>query len=192
MEVSRFWFGFRKFFWRGWGLALADAGALALLAVNVAFYWSLEGIGAKLVSLIFAYLLLMWFAIQGYLFSFLVELDQSIRLAVRNALFLAIDNLGVTIGLTIINVLLFLVSVPPWAAALAPYWVEHAQIGTDADARGPQMLLVDAEDTRRWTVRQILADPAGDHDWGISVEVDLDASDEAGEAVVTVTAVDQL
>ncbi len=119
MEVSRFWFGFRKFFWRGWGLALADAGALALLAVNVAFYWSLEGIGAKLVSLIFAYLLLMWFAIQGYLFSFLVELDQSIRLAVRNALFLAIDNLGVTIGLTIINVLLFLVSVPPWAAALA-------------------------------------------------------------------------
>jgi len=79
-----------------------------------------------------------------------------------------------------------------WAAALAPYWEEHSSLGTDADARGPQMLLVDAEDPRRWTVRQILADPAGDHDWGISVEVDLDASDEAGEAVVTVTAVDQL
>ena len=41
-------------------------------------------------------------------------------------------------------------------------------------------------------MRQILDDPAGDHDWGISAEVDLAASDEAGTAVVTVTAVDQL
>ncbi len=35
-------------------------------------------------------------------------------------------------------------------------------------------------------------DPAGDHDWGISAEVDLAASDEAGIAVVRVTAVGQL
>ena len=40
-----------------------------------------------------------------------------------------------------------------------------------------------------WTVRQIFDDPAGDHDWGISAEVDLAASDEAGAAVVRVTAV---
>ena len=44
----------------------------------------------------------------------------------------------------------------------------------------------------RWTVRQIFDDPAGDHDWGISAEVDLDASDEAGAAVVRVTDVGQL
>ncbi|HVF20351.1 MAG TPA: DUF3516 domain-containing protein, partial [Mycobacteriales bacterium] len=80
-----------------------------------------------------------------------------------------------------------------WEAALAPYWEEHALIGTDADARGPQMLMVDdSTEPRRWTVRQILADPAGDHDWGISADVDLDASDAAGEAVLTVTAVSQL
>jgi hypothetical protein len=33
-------------------------------------------------------------------------------------------------------------------------------------------------------VRQILDDPAGDHDWGIDVEVDLEASDEEGAAVI--------
>jgi hypothetical protein len=43
-----------------------------------------------------------------------------------------------------------------------------------------------------WTVRQIFADPAGDHDWGISGTVDLAESDEAGEAVLRVTAVDRL
>ena len=80
-----------------------------------------------------------------------------------------------------------------WQAALAPYWEEHAFIGTDADARGPQMLLVDdSADPRRWVVRQILADPVGDHDWGISAAVDLDASDDAGEAVVAVTSVGPL
>ena len=40
-----------------------------------------------------------------------------------------------------------------------------------------------------WRVRQILDDPDGDHDYSITAEVDLAASDEAGEAVVRVTAV---
>ncbi|MBA2307872.1 MAG: DUF3516 domain-containing protein, partial [Pseudonocardiales bacterium] len=38
----------------------------------------------------------------------------------------------------------------------------------------------------------IIDDPAGDHDWGISAEVDLVASDELGEAAITVIAVNQL
>ena len=41
-------------------------------------------------------------------------------------------------------------------------------------------------------MRQIFDDPAGDHDWGFSAEVDLAGSDEAGEAVIWVTAVGSL
>jgi len=41
-------------------------------------------------------------------------------------------------------------------------------------------------------VRQILDDPAGDHDWGFTAEVDLAASDEAGEAVLTLTDINRL
>ncbi len=78
-----------------------------------------------------------------------------------------------------------------WAEALAPYFAEHDQIGTGPDARGPKLLMIDEQPTK-WVVRQIFDDPAGDHDWGISAEVDLAASDEAGTAVVTITAVDQL
>ena len=36
----------------------------------------------------------------------------------------------------------------------------------------------------RWSVRQVLDDPAGDHDWALEAEVDLAASDEEGTAVV--------
>jgi len=79
-----------------------------------------------------------------------------------------------------------------WAEALAPYFEEYDEIRTGPDARGPGLLLIDTGQPGRWVVRQLLDDPAGDHDWGISGEVDLAASDETGAAVVQITAVDQL
>ncbi|MBO9627355.1 MAG: DUF3516 domain-containing protein [Microbacterium sp.] len=78
-----------------------------------------------------------------------------------------------------------------WSDALDAYFGEHDEILTGADARSSQLLLI-TEGAESWTVRQILDDPAGDHDWGISATVDLAASDEEGAAVVTVTGVDRL
>ena len=78
-----------------------------------------------------------------------------------------------------------------WAAALDSYFEVHDLIGTGPDARGPDLLMID-ELAERWLVRQIFDDPAEDHDWGISAEVDLAASNEAGVAVITVTAVNEL
>jgi hypothetical protein len=78
-----------------------------------------------------------------------------------------------------------------WAQALEPYFADHGTMLTGADARGPALLLVD-EQPDRWRVRQIFDDPAGDHDWGITAEVDLAESGEAGRAAVHVLAVDRL
>jgi hypothetical protein len=72
-----------------------------------------------------------------------------------------------------------------WRDAIAPYYDDHDEIGTGADARGPQMLVIDTEPDR-WKIRQILDDPAGDHDWAITAEVDLRASDASGDAVIRV------
>jgi hypothetical protein len=78
-----------------------------------------------------------------------------------------------------------------WPEALDGYFAEHDAIGTGPDARSTAQLIID-EDATRWTVRQILDDPAGDHDWGIGAEVDLGASAEQGVAVVRVLGVDRL
>lgn len=78
-----------------------------------------------------------------------------------------------------------------WAAALDPYYDDHDVIGTGPDARGPALLLV-TELADRWEVRQLLDDPAGDHDWRIDATVDLAESDAAGEVVLRVTAVGRL
>ncbi|ARQ67462.1 DEAD/DEAH box helicase [Streptomyces marincola] len=80
-----------------------------------------------------------------------------------------------------------------WAAALEGYWQEYDEIGTGPDARGPRLLHIEERpEDGLWRVRQTFADPAGDHDWGISAEVDLTASDAEGRAVLKVMAVGQL
>jgi hypothetical protein len=70
-----------------------------------------------------------------------------------------------------------------WAEVGDAYFAEHDEVLTGADARGPALLIIDRQ-PRVWQVRQILDDPAGDHDWFLDVEVDLEASDEEGSAVL--------
>ena len=70
-----------------------------------------------------------------------------------------------------------------WQEVVEDYFAEHADVGIGADARGPALLIIDRQ-PGLWRVRQILDDPAGDHDWGFEVDVDLEASDEAGAAVI--------
>jgi hypothetical protein len=91
-----------------------------------------------------------------------------------------------------------------WRDALAPYWDEHDEIRTGPDARGPGLLLIDTSASSRadqrspaavprlWRVRQIIDDPAGDHGWGITAEIDLDESDATGAAAVTIVEVGEL
>ena len=78
-----------------------------------------------------------------------------------------------------------------WRDALTPYFEEYAEIDTGPDARGPQLFMVD-EGGGLWRVRQVLHDPDGNHDWAITAEVDLVASDDEGHAVVRVVGVGQL
>jgi hypothetical protein len=71
-----------------------------------------------------------------------------------------------------------------WETVVRAYFEEHDEVRTGADARGPALLIVDKSEPGLWRVRQILDDPADDHDWGFDAEVDLEASDEEGAAVI--------
>ncbi|WP_347352708.1 DUF3516 domain-containing protein [Intrasporangium sp.] len=78
-----------------------------------------------------------------------------------------------------------------WNEALGRYYDEHDSVATDQVARSPGLLQVTRE-PGRWLLRQVVVDPAGDLDWGITAEVDLAASDEVGAAVLTVTGLGRL
>lgn len=78
-----------------------------------------------------------------------------------------------------------------WGEALDAYYAVHDHIGTDADARSSAMLIIEKA-PEAWNVRQILADPAGDHDWGITAVVDLAESAEQGVTAIRITDVGEL
>ncbi|MFF2275685.1 DEAD/DEAH box helicase [Agromyces sp. NPDC058126] len=81
-----------------------------------------------------------------------------------------------------------------WPSALDRYYDEHDEIGTGPAARSPRMVAIDESDASSgiWRVEQTIDDPAGDHDWRIRAEVDLEGSAEEGAAVVRVTEVVRL
>jgi len=78
-----------------------------------------------------------------------------------------------------------------WREALEAYFAEYDRLGTGGDARNPALLHVDVGDGL-WQVRQVFDDPDDDQDWAVSAEIDLAASDAAGEPVVMVTDVGPL
>ncbi|NED97334.1 DUF3516 domain-containing protein [Phytoactinopolyspora alkaliphila] len=78
-----------------------------------------------------------------------------------------------------------------WADALDAYFDEHDEVLLGPDARSAKMLII-TEHPDQWEVRQIIDDPAGDHDWGFTAVIDFAASNEAGHPVVTITAAGQL
>ncbi|NLX00149.1 MAG: DUF3516 domain-containing protein [Actinomycetales bacterium] len=78
-----------------------------------------------------------------------------------------------------------------WNEALGRYYEVHDSIATDQEARSPVNLQIEKAG-RTWRLRQVVLDPEGDRDWGITAEVDLDASDAVGAAVLTVTAFEPL
>jgi superfamily II RNA helicase len=73
-----------------------------------------------------------------------------------------------------------------WAAEAEPYFDEHEYLNTGADARGPSLFLVTEEPTR-WLVQQILDDPEHNHDWRLSAELDLEATDAEAAPALRIT-----
>ncbi|MGP5689704.1 DEAD/DEAH box helicase [Glutamicibacter bergerei] len=79
-----------------------------------------------------------------------------------------------------------------WAEALDSYFEEHEDIDDGPNGRGSNLFVINEKPNRIWEVRQIFADPEENHDWGINATISLDASDEAGYPVVTVTGVGRM
>jgi hypothetical protein len=111
---------------------------------------------------------------------------RALRVMVRQSMFRRIElvSLGRFAALAALDGGL---SQEEWEAAAAGYRAEYDDLGTGPQARGPALFRVVEEDDDHWVVTQILEDPDGDRDWRITAELDLAATDEAGELVLVTT-----
>ncbi len=94
----------RRYAWVSWRWALINLALGALLAVNFAFYGSLEGMAAFLIQAALVSAGGVWLVMQFYVWPFLMEQEQKrLRTALRNALFLALANPLYTLTLLVVS-----------------------------------------------------------------------------------------
>ncbi|RBP64619.1 RAD3-like DEAD/DEAH box helicase [Brevibacterium sanguinis] len=78
-----------------------------------------------------------------------------------------------------------------WEDAIEDFYDEYGDLRVDARARGREYIAIEAG-SQIWAVRQTLADPEDNRDWAIDAEVDVPASDEAGEIVLRILRVGEI
>lgn len=106
---------------------------------------------------------------------------RAFTIMVRNYMFRLVQLFALEKEDRLAELLDYLDEVPDFGAILDDYFDEYDDIDSGPEARGPEYFRLGDTDSRLWSVRQIIKDPAGDHAYQFVATVDLDASDEAGE-----------
>lgn len=104
-----FFEGMRQYWLQSWLLALADLALGGVISFGFWFYFNLEHSLLRWVALPIFYIILLWLGMQLYLFPLLIaQSDKRLWLVFRNALILAVRNIGLTgwLGLLLLAVIM--------------------------------------------------------------------------------------
>lgn len=112
VEFDLFWSGLKRYWRRSLALFGIGLAGVALLGLNLAFYATNPTPALKLIAIIWLYALLLWLMMQLYVNALLVEQeDKGLKLILRNAFVITIDNLVPSFVLLVILTILSAVSV---------------------------------------------------------------------------------
>ncbi|NMB46503.1 MAG: DUF624 domain-containing protein [Firmicutes bacterium] len=109
--VREYFHHFRRFFGRSVGLVLLNVLILVILGCDFFFTINNPNKIIRMLSGIWVYFFIFWALMSNYVFPFLVNQDIGIFLTMKRAVLIALDNMVVTIFLTIAVVLIMVLSV---------------------------------------------------------------------------------
>jgi len=106
---SDYFEGFRRYFWKAWGLALLNVLVIGIMFSNIRFYapgnapFEINPTLSLWIRALFLGAGLLWLVVQLFPMALLQEQeDQRLRVALRNAAVLLITNPGFTIVLVLL------------------------------------------------------------------------------------------
>jgi uncharacterized membrane protein YesL len=103
--------GGRRYFFKSWLWATLNLLALLVITVDLTFYAQIQAAWAGLLSGTFIVLGLAWLLVQFYALPFLVEQEhKSLKMALRNGLFVALASPGYTLVVVGVTVLILALS----------------------------------------------------------------------------------
>lgn len=109
---------------------------------------------------------------------------RALKVMVRNAMFRLVELFALEKEEDLQALTAHLDDAPDFGAALDAYFDEYADLDLGPSARGPHYFSVETSG-RRWKAEQIIKDPEDDKSFAFEAVVDLDASDEVGEVVLS-------
>jgi uncharacterized membrane protein YesL len=112
---------FRRYFWSSLRLAASNLGLLLLLLINIYFYTMVLGGVFVLLAVLFGYLVVLWVVMQPYLFPMLVETGVPVRTILRNSALFALDNVRLSIVVTLFSLVVWGLSISPLALIVLPF-----------------------------------------------------------------------
>ena len=111
VRVREFFTFFQKFFWRGVALILLNVLILLILASDLVFTLNSPNRIIQMLSGIWIYFFIFWVLMSNYIFPFLVNQNIGVFLTMKRSALLALDNLVVTIFLSLAVMLVAVLSV---------------------------------------------------------------------------------
>lgn len=92
VEIRDFKAGLQKFFWRGAALAVIALLGAVVLFVDLAFSITHSNRFVQMASGIWIWAIIFWYAVQQFVFPFLVQQDIGIRKVLKRSALLVLDN----------------------------------------------------------------------------------------------------
>ncbi len=112
VEFDLFWRGLRTLWARSLALLAVSVGVMGLLGVNLSFYLNSGTPLLRYVAILWFYAIVLWAMMLLYMNALLVEQEnKSLRLIVRNAFVLCLDNAVPTVVLFVVLLVLSAVSI---------------------------------------------------------------------------------
>jgi len=115
---SDYFEGFRRYFWKAWGLALLNILVAIIVSTNVRFYtpgsapFEISPTSSLWIRAFFVGVAFLWLVIQMYPMALLLEQeDQRLRVTWRNAAVLFFANPGFTLVLALLLLIVAVISI---------------------------------------------------------------------------------
>jgi uncharacterized membrane protein YesL len=116
-----FWVGVRRFLGLSIRLSIVIVAVTILLIVNCVFYLRLQSTIGMVVGIVWAYSIVFWGFLLTYPFALLVNMENpGIIKIMRAAILLVLDNVILTVSMSILAVLLLAISLFPFGGLPIP------------------------------------------------------------------------
>ena len=117
MSWSDYFEGFRRYFWKAWGLALLNMLVATIVFANIRFYtpgnalFEINPTWGFWIRACLVAVALLWLIVQMYPMALLLEQeDQRLRVVLRNTAVLFVANPGFTVVLALLLVIVAAIS----------------------------------------------------------------------------------